>query len=507
MKQFFCLGTYTEPILFGTGEVFQGKGKGVSICSFEDGKIETLTTLPVRNPSFVAIDEEQRKIYAVNEMKEYGGAFGGGLTQIGYEPDGTMQIEADFNTAGTDPCHVEIAPNGAFVSVANFASGAVTIFPRDAQGDLQADKTIFQHEGSSVHPIRQKGPHAHSSLFAPDCPLMFVPDLGMDKVVAYRYDGASVCVDEDATITVERGCGPRYGEFAPNGKDFYLINEIGSRVMHYRYSAGNMTLCEETSTLPYGFTGENICSDLHITADGKFLYASNRGHDSITAYHILEDGSLAWIECQPSGGKTPRNFALDRTGRYLLAENQDSDNITVFAIGEDGRLTKQESYAFGSPVCIRFFKKTAFWAKVRSTMFTIVKRRELNPTVTELCIHAPLIAKKAKAGQFIIVRAKEDSERIPLTIAGFDREAGTVSIIFQVVGAGTMQLNSLKEGEAVHDFVGPLGKAMSPWTLPAAPSVWVPRMSTSSTAAAWPSCLPVKRRSSTPRRRASSLRR
>lgn len=314
----------------------------------------------MRNPSFVAIDEEQRKIYAVNEMKEYGGAFGGGLTQIGYEPDGTMQIEADFNTAGTDPCHVEIAPNGAFVSVANFASGAVTIFPRDAQGDLQADKKIFQHEGSSVHPIRQKGPHAHSSLFAPDCPLMFVPDLGMDKVVTYRYDGASVCVDEDATITVERGCGPRYGEFAPNGKDFYLINEIGSRVMHYRYNAGKMTLCEETSTLPYGFTGENICSDLHITADGKFLYASNRGHDSITAYHILEDGSLAWIECQPSGGKTPRNFALDRTGRYLLAENQDSDNITVFAIGADGRLTKGETYDFGSPVCIRFFKKTAF---------------------------------------------------------------------------------------------------------------------------------------------------
>ena len=360
MKQFFCLGTYTEPILFGTGEVFQGKGKGVSICSFEDGKIETLTTLPVRNPSFVAIDEEQRKIYAVNEMKEYGGAFGGGLTQIGYEPDGTMQIEADFNTAGTDPCHVEIAPNGAFVSVANFASGVVTIFPRDTQGNLRADKTVFQHEGNSVHPTRQKGPHAHSSIFAPDCPLMFVPDLGMEKVVVYRYEGAEVHTDEVATITVERGCGPRYGEFAPNGKDFYLINEIGSRVMHYRYNAGKMTLCEETSTLPYGFTGENICSDLHITADGKFLYASNRGHDSITAYHILEDGSLAWIECQPSGGKTPRNFALDRTGCYLLAENQDSDNITVFAIGADGRLTKGETYDFGSPVCIRFFQKTVF---------------------------------------------------------------------------------------------------------------------------------------------------
>lgn len=360
MKQFFCLGTYTEPILFGTGEVFQGKGKGVSICSFEDGKIETVSELAVRNPSFVAMDEDNRKIYAVNEMKEYGGVFGGGLTQIGYEPDGTMRIEADFNTAGTDPCHVEVSPNGAFVSVANFASGAVTIFPRDEKGNLLPDKTVFQHEGNSVHPVRQKGPHAHSSIFAPDRPLMFVPDLGMDKVVAYRYDGAAVQPDEEATIVVERGCGPRYGEFTPNGKDFYLINEIGSRVMHYRYNAGKMTLHEETSTLPYGFTGDNICSDLHITADGQFLYASNRGHDSITAYHILEDGSLAWIECQPSGGKTPRNFALDGTGKYLLAENQDSDNITVFEIGNDGRLTKTQSYDFGSPVCIRFFCKTVF---------------------------------------------------------------------------------------------------------------------------------------------------
>ena len=123
--------------------------------------------------------------------------------------------------------------------------------------------------------------------------------------MVYRYEGAEVHTDEVATITVERGCGPRYGEFAPNGKAFYLINEIGSRVMHYRYNAGKMTLCEETSTLPYGFTGENICSDLHITADGKFLYASNRGHDSITAYHIMEDGSLAWIECSPAAAKRP----------------------------------------------------------------------------------------------------------------------------------------------------------------------------------------------------------
>ena len=360
MKQFFCLGSYTEPILFGTGEVFHGKGRGVSICRFEDGVIETVSTLPVRNPSFVCMDEELRKIYAVNEMKEYGGEFGGGVTQIGYTSGGGMRIEADFNTGGTDPCHIVLAPNGRFVSIANFASGSVSVFPRDEAGNLQAGKAVFQHEGHSVHPVRQKGPHAHSSIFAPDRPLFFVPDLGTDKVAAYRYDGGAVRPEPPADLTVSAGCGPRYGEFAPGGGHFYLINEIGSRVMHYRYAEGTMTLCGEVSTLPEDFAGENICSDLHITADGQCLYASNRGHDSITAYRIQPDGSLAWLDCQPSGGRTPRNFAIDPTGRWLLAGNQDSDNIAVFAIGEDGRLTRGQTFDSGSPVCIRFFLQTQF---------------------------------------------------------------------------------------------------------------------------------------------------
>lgn len=360
MKQFFCLGSYTEPILFGTGEVFQGKGKGVSICRFEDGLIETVSTLSVRNPSFVCIDEERRKLYAVNEMKEYGGAFGGGVTQIGYSPDGGMRVEADFNTGGTDPCHIEIAPNGRFLSIANFASGAVSVFARDEAGNLLAEKTVFQHQGHSVHPVRQRGPHAHSSIFVPGRPLFFVPDLGTDKVAAYRYDVAEVRPEPLEDLSVSAGCGPRYGEFSPDGGHFYLINEIGSKVIHYRCAGGAMTLCGEVSTLPEGFAGENICSDLRITPDGRYLYASNRGHDSITAYRVQPDGGLVWLDCRSSGGRTPRNFAVDPTGRWLLAGNQDSDNITVFAIGEDGRLSQGRSFEFGSPVCIRFFHKTQF---------------------------------------------------------------------------------------------------------------------------------------------------
>lgn len=360
MKQFFCLGSYTEPILFGTGEVFEGKGKGVSICSFEDGSIKTVAVLPVRNPSFVCIDEEKRKIYAVNEMKEYQGAFGGGVTQIAYAPNGEMEIEQSFPTGGTDPCHIELAPNGRFLSVANFASGAVTVFARDEAGSLLPGKALFQHEGHSVHPVRQKGPHAHSSIFAPDEALFFVPDLGMDRVVAYRYEGAAVHPAPELDLTVSPGCGPRYGEFSPDGRHFYLINEIGSRVMHYRYEAGKMAFCEEAGTLPEGFMGENICSDLHLTPDGRYLYASNRGHDSIAAFRVRADGSLSLIGIEPSGGKTPRNFAVDPSGQWLLAGNQDSDNITVFALGQDGGLAKKQSVAAGSPVCIRFFRSTQF---------------------------------------------------------------------------------------------------------------------------------------------------
>lgn len=360
MKQFFCLGSYTEPILFGTGEVFQGKGKGVSICAFEDGEITEISCVPVRNPSFVCMDEENNKIYAVNEMKEYRGAFGGGITQIGYTIDGCMTVEKDYNVGGTDPCHVELSPNGAFISIANFASGSVSVFARDEKGNLLPDYQLSQHEGKSVHPVRQKGPHAHSTIFAPDRALMFIPDLGMDKVVAYSYEGNSITKNEDATVSVNPGCGPRYGEFGKDGKNFYLINEIGSRVMHYSYSDGKLELQEEISTLPDDWRGENICSDLHVTSDGKYLYASNRGHDSLTAYRILENGSLEKLCCIPCGGRTPRNFALDNEGKYLLCENQDSDTIVVFEIQPDGMLKPGKTFEFGSPVCIRFFQNSAF---------------------------------------------------------------------------------------------------------------------------------------------------
>lgn len=355
MKQYFALGSYTEDILFGTGEVFHGKGNGVAICELDDGMIRVVSELAIRNPSFLCIDETVKKIYAVNEMKEFEGVFGGGITQISYQESKEMKLEAQYPTYGTDPCHIVVSPDCKFLAVANFASGSITSYPLNEKGEILPPGILHQHEGGSIHPVRQKGPHAHSSIFVPDRKRMYVPDLGMDRVVAYAYEDVELVREENADIVVAPGSGPRFGEFDKTGKHFYLIDEISSQVQHFCYSDGRMQLQETVSTLPEGYSGDNnICSDLHLTPDGKWLYASNRGHDSLTCYEVREDGSLEFRYRIGSGGKTPRNFAVDPSGRYLLVGNQDSDNITVFLIGVDGFLQEISKFETGSPVCIRF---------------------------------------------------------------------------------------------------------------------------------------------------------
>ncbi|HCG62526.1 MAG: hypothetical protein CVV48_14375 [Spirochaetae bacterium HGW-Spirochaetae-4] len=356
MKLYFALGSYTEPILFGTGEVFQGKGKGISICSLENGRIEVIREISVRNPSFLCIDEPRHKIYAVNEMKEYLGAEGGGLTQLSYSDDLSLSIEGTWNAGGKDPCHLALAPDSRFLAISNFASGSVTTFPLDSVGAVVGDgRKVFQHAGSSVHPVRQRGPHAHSCIFTEKPELLYVPDLGLDQVVVYDYSGDGISENRSLGVTVPAGSGPRYGEFSKDGRHFYLIDEISSQVVHFLNENGSLQYRQTVETLPEDFTGDNICSDLHLTPDGSKLYASNRGHDSIVCYLVQKDGSLSFLERQPCGGRTPRNFAIDPTGNYLLVGNQDSDTISVFTIEPNGRLAMTSQMQTGSPVCIRFF--------------------------------------------------------------------------------------------------------------------------------------------------------
>ena len=355
MRQYICVGTYTEPILFGTGEVFKGKGEGIYICTFEEGTIYVKEKLSLRNPSFFCIDERRRRIYTVNEMKEYNGEFGGGVSEVTYDAEGMMKFESSFCTGGTDPCHIDMHPDGRFIAIANFANGSVSNFRLTEDGSLSSDRKVFTHQGSSVHPIRQKGPHAHSVIFTDDGK-MLVPDLGTDELVAYRCDADGISEDTENTIKLAKGSGPRFGEFSPDGKHFYLINEIGSSVTHFVREKDRLEEKETVSTLPEDCSVDNICSDLHITSDGKYLYASNRGHDSI-AHFSLDEGRLHFVERVPCGGKTPRNFCIDPEDKYLLVGNQDSDTIVTFAIQQHGKLKVVSETAFPTPVCIKFFKQ------------------------------------------------------------------------------------------------------------------------------------------------------
>lgn len=354
MKQLFFVGTYTEPILFGTGEVFHGKGKGVYLCEFEEGEVRVLRQLPCSNPSFLCVDEEKQKVYAVNEKKEYNGQFGGSITQISYAGGGLKQ-ECVLATGGADPCHIALAPNGGFLSVANFASGSVSVFYLDDRGNLTGERSLFEHTGASVHPVRQRGPHAHATVFCPHSDRMLVPDLGTDQVKAYRYTKNQVVPAPELDLCVPAGSGPRTGQCSADGRFFYLLNEISSQVMSFTWKQGKLVACDCAQTLPPDVRKEaNICSDLHIDPTGRFLYAANRGHNSLCCYQLEENGALRLLHRIPCGGKTPRNFAIDPTGRWLLVGNQDSDAIALFMVEADGGLTSAGVVRFPSPVCICF---------------------------------------------------------------------------------------------------------------------------------------------------------
>jgi len=363
-KQLVFVGTYTEPILFGTGKVVQGKGKGIYIYRLDEnlGKLELIRVVEgIRNPSYLAFGPGNRNLYAVNELKQCEGSNSGALSSFSFDNE-TMNLNF-LNmrlTSGTDPCHVATDRTGKFAAVANFMSGSIVIFPILPDGSLGEASSFIQHHGSSLDPIRQGGPHAHSINFDPSNTFIFVPDLGMDTVVAYRFDDkkGTLELDEERCVPLHAGAGPRHLEFHPSGHFAYVANELDSSVGAYEFDARRLAFSsrQRVSTLPQGFSGQSTCADIHISPGGDFLYASNRGHDSIACFRIdKNDGTLSAIAYEPTRGRTPRNFAIDGSGRFLLVGNQDSDSIAVFRIDEaTGKLDYADfSIEVPTPVCVK----------------------------------------------------------------------------------------------------------------------------------------------------------
>lgn len=349
------VGTYTEK------EGSQSKGIYVYRLDLSSGALTLEREIAgVPNPSYLEIHPQQGFLYAVNETQSFAGEEGGGVGAFSIDAtSGKVSLLNAQPSRGKDPCYISIEQTGRFALVANYSSGSVAMLPIHADGHLGSATDVVQHYGSSIHPERQTGPHAHCILPDPTNRLAVAVDLGLDKVLVYEMDLERGKLHKRTEVKVQAGAGPRHLTFHPNGQYAYLINELNATLLNYRYNAesGSFEELQTVPALPENFTGANLCAELRVSPDGNHLYASNRGHDSLVHFFIDQiSGRLTYIGHTPTGGREPRNFAIDPTGTFLLAANQKSHNIVTFQIDtESGELSRTaHEVEISMPVCVKF---------------------------------------------------------------------------------------------------------------------------------------------------------
>ena len=363
-KQLLAIGTYTH-------HNNESRREGIFVYEFDPatGILEHRTTTQTApNPSFLAISPDSRFLYAVNEVGEYEGQHGGTISAYALDAaTGELTFLNVQSTRGADPCYISLDSTGTWAFVANYSGGSIATFPIGNDGMVGEAACFIQHEEhSSVDRGRQEAPHAHSIILDPTGRYALVADLGKDQILVYQFDSTTGQLTPHTSPAIQSapGAGPRHTGFHPNGRYFYVINELNSTVSVYEYDAesGAFADVQTISAIPEGAPRTSMAADLHITADGRFLYTTNRWHnsDSIAAFTIdTTSGQLSMIEIVKSGGLTPRNFAFDLTENYLFAENQDSSTVVTFQRDmETGRLTPTGQVTnVPMPVCIKVIPK------------------------------------------------------------------------------------------------------------------------------------------------------
>ncbi len=357
---YMYVGTFTAHQPHG-----RGRAEGIYVLQ-TDPSFRSFTPVQVVpeaiNPSFVALAPERRHLYAVNAVPEIDGHPGGAVSAFAVDPStGALTYLNRQSSHGAGPCHVSIDRTGRWALVTNFHGGSLAVLPIWDDGRLGPATDAIQHHGSGPHPERQQSPHCHSLNLDPANRFALVCDLGLDRVFIYRFDpvgGKLVPNERQPWAQTHPGAGPRHLAFHPSGRYVYVINEIDSTLTTFAYDAAEGTLSEiqSVSTLPDGFSGANSCADVHVAPSGRFVYGSNRGHDSIVIYAIdAGTGRLSYVAHESTRGRNPRNFFLDPTGTILLAANQDSDNVVAFRVDpETGRLAHAGTVAeVSTPVCLK----------------------------------------------------------------------------------------------------------------------------------------------------------
>ena len=354
---FVYFGTYTGP-----------KSKGIYRAEFDTGTGRLTSpelAAETRNPTFLTLDHGSKVLYAVNEVGDFGDGKSGGVSSFKVDrATGQVTFINEEPSGGAGPCHLAVDAKGKCVLVANYGSGGIAALPVDSEGRLRQPSSSIQHHGSSVNPQRQESPHAHFITWDPANRLVLTCDLGLDKVMAYQLTRpvCSLSPNEPPAFNVKPGSGPRHLVFHPNGRFAYIINEMASTVTLCSYDSphGEFKEVQTISTLPEGFTGQNTAAEVAVHPSGRWVYASNRGHDSIAVYECdPATGMLRVLQHQSTEGKTPRHFALDPTSTWLIAENQDSNNVVVFKVDpQTGQLAPNgQSVNLTAPVCAVFVKK------------------------------------------------------------------------------------------------------------------------------------------------------
>ncbi|KGC53500.1 lactonase family protein [Burkholderia pseudomallei] len=331
-------------LLVGT---YTGSGSdGIYVYRFDtdSGRVSPVSSAKAENPSYLVASRDGRHVYAVNELPGDAGpaSVRGGVSAFDFDAKtGALKFVNRVSAQGNDPCYLSLSPDGRYLVVANYSvasdpGGSFSVFPVEATGALGAAVLNVHHEGTGPVNGRQDGAHVHSTVFSPDGKYLFVQDLGADKLYSYRYtpDGSRGLIGptESRYTLAKAGSGPRHLVFGANGRFAYVTNELNASVDVYRYDDGRLAHVETVPMTAPGFAGKVGGGALHLSPDGRFLYATNRGDaNDIVIYAVnAADGKLTLVGRQSSLGKTPREFAIDPSGKWLIVGNQDSDSVFVF---------------------------------------------------------------------------------------------------------------------------------------------------------------------------------